>query len=78
MASISEVMEKLRRIDRANYTHFIRLREIKRRSGKNHETPFFKEIVQIYLRSGQIADALIKKYSSKADRTLAYSVLCKN
>lgn len=78
MLSVSELMEQLKRIDRANYTYFVRQRELKRRSGKNCETPFFKKIVEIYIRSGQIQDALIERYSNRVDRTLAYLVTQKN
>jgi len=75
---VSNVIEQLRRIDRANYTNLVRQKEIRRRRKEDYPIPFFTKIVAIYLRSQEIEDALIKAYSNTGDKTLAYSTIQAN
>ncbi|OGJ20044.1 hypothetical protein A3K73_04005 [Candidatus Pacearchaeota archaeon RBG_13_36_9] len=73
--TVSGVIEQLRKIDKANYTYFVRQKEIRRRKNENYQIPFFREIITIYLRSQQIADSMINAYSNSADRALAYATV---
>jgi hypothetical protein len=75
---VSEVIEQLRKLDRANYPHLVREREIRRRKRADTPIPCFKKIVDIYLRSQQIKDSLMQGFSNSRDTSLAYATMMSN
>ncbi len=74
----SEVIEQLRRIDRANYTNLVREKEVRKRTGTYATIPCFRKIVDIYLRSQQITDSLLQSFSNSRDTSLAYATVMSN
>jgi len=73
-----DVIEQLKKIDRANYTCLVREREIKKRKGITTLIPDINKIIAIYLGSQKIADSLINAYSNQLDKLLAYTAIQTN
>jgi len=75
---VSEVIEQLRRLDRANYTNLVREKEKRRRTGTDAPIPDLRKRVEIYLRSQQIEDSLIQRFSNSRDTSPAYATIMSN